>query len=61
MKDKGSVTSLGTPNDPSPGVCYAPVENGKPNKAKKEHIMEGVDPPKGWKQVQCTTDCYSKK
>lgn len=48
---------LGGPNDPSPGQCYAPIENGSVNLKKKKHIEQGKDAPPGWVQVPC---CHGK-
>lgn len=57
MKAKRSKRGLTNPNDPSPGVCYAPVEKGVPNIKKKRHIKVGKDAPQGWIQVPCSKEC----
>lgn len=57
MKKSDISTNLTNPNDPSPGQCYAPVENGVANKQKKRHIPKGENQPLGWVQVSCDNHC----
>ncbi len=57
-KKKLPTTVLNNPNDPSPGLCYAPVDKNKNVILKmKKHFKVGIDPPRGWLQVPCETGC----
>jgi len=61
MDKKKSSTELSNSNDDSRGQCYAPVEGGHVNKAKKQHIPEGKSSPPGWKEVECGISCQFRK
>lgn len=61
MRKKKKSAALTNPNDDSPGQCYAPVEKGSVNKAKKKHIPEGKTQPRGWVMVQCDASCHLSK
>jgi len=45
-------TGLHITGDEDKEHCYAPIENGKLNLAKKRHFDDGVV-PEGWVMVDC--------
>lgn len=57
IMEKDFFTNLTNPNDVSPGQCYAPIIQGKPDKNKKKHFLVGEDPPRNWQQVPCDAAC----